>query len=424
MDGPAAHESAVVATLLACETRMLHQTLARRICRGVFLAGCVLPTLAVLIAAVWWNLPAARQRHFGQLAQLLDVRIDARSYTTPLPGQTRLREATLSDMETGQPLIALARLDARRDGNRLELVIQEVDAAGNALDWIGRLATRLLASDWPSETRVEIRGGSFGQADVVDARLHLRSIRTNGDITARRLAIELAATDGGRLECNVVRSREADSPRTEVSVEASQFPLDGDLLNVIFGGSWQRAPNARFSGKVQLVFADGQSSGEVQGEFADIEKDDSPEGQFAARDLRLSFDKLRFRNGRIVSAAGSVDADGGAMSAELARRLVSHLHLRPAVVIGDGSVEFDRIGVRFVLDAKGLTLWGDRPGMPSGAIVALADQPLLAEPASIEIPTRFLAWFVSPAPADVIPASDAALELARRLPLPGDGGQR
>ncbi len=356
----------------------MHQSLARRICQWVFLAGCVLPTCVVLAVAVWWNLPATKFRQLAQLEHLLGVRITAQSTSTPKPQQFRFREAVISDIETGENLISLSQIETRQAGKRLEIAITGADANESANAWLQAIGQRLLSTDWPSEVVMEVASSQWLGVAFTKLRLHVLSVEENDQIVSRRMILKGNLGEAGHFECHAARERNQIATETHID----------------------------FTGKLQGKLAQAG----LHQLFGD---------ELIADAIDLEFETLEITGERITRAVGTCDTGAGHMTSGLARRLTQYVYLRPIAPIADGDIAFDRIGFRFALDGTGLTLWGDRPGLPAGAIVATGEAAVLLEPTSIELPLKFLAWFATPTPTDAIPASAAAVEMARRLPMGG-----
>ncbi len=354
----------------------MHQSLARRICQWVFLAGCVLPTSAVLAVTVWWNLPSTESQQLDQLEHLLGVRITAQSTSTPKPRQFRLCDAVVADIETGQVLVSVGKIETRLAGERLEIAITGAEANKPADVWLQSIGQRLLSTDWPREIVMEVADSQWHDVPVAKLRVHLTSVTENGSVSSRRMTLKANAGAAGYVECQAVRDRDDIVPETHVTLTGK---LQGKLSQSVS----------------QQLFGD----------------------DLVADAIALELESLEYTGERITRAVGTCDTGAGHMTSDLARRLEQFIYMRPVTPLPAGDIAFDRVGFRFVLDHKGLTLWGDRPGLWKGVIVASNTGPVFLEPEPIELPLKFLAWFATPTTADAIPATAAAVEMARRLPL-------
>ncbi len=125
----------------------------------------------------------------------------------------------------------------------------------------------------------------------------------------------------------------------------------------------------------------------------------------------ITLQKVTFQRGRIDELAGRITCGPGALGRGMLAALVTHLRLTPSPQLPDTgqSLAFDRIGLDFWINDRGISIAGCCADVP-GAVAVAGGRVLLTEPASQPQPVAVL-----------IPALVAARQtgwLARLLPIP------
>lgn len=335
-------------------------------CRVVFLAGCILPTLAVMAWATYQRLPTTADSRLAVVERMLGMRVDASSVDTPLPGVVRCRDLQLANVETGEVVLTAAVAHVHTEGPTPRVRLSGVSLAEGELSHLATSLHRTLEVDWPGSVRVELSNVAWQENAYPSARellagqllvITLESTQQQGEITGRRCVIETNAA-GPRIE--VLRNRQVTPPATRVVLDTAGQQVPADWLVSLGALVVEGGDQATFAGQASIVRSADRTSGTLSGELA---------GVALAQALSIPLDtvgnlqnlNVYWQDGRITSAEGDLVAESGSMPGVFARTIEYYLYRgtpQPGSQAADtATVKFGWLGARFRLREDSLTLW-------------------------------------------------------------------
>ncbi|MGO9114501.1 MAG: hypothetical protein ACLP9L_35235 [Thermoguttaceae bacterium] len=414
----------------------LYDHTRRQICMAAFLALCVLPTLAVTSWSVARHLPWHKQAEEQRLSQELGLDVSIESMRHVEPGVVRYTGLKLTDPETGLKLFGCLELSATwtsmtdsQGQTRPAIVLAATQAESAASDWErlnevlrrrlecqgGRpeIELRLTADQWAlhngNETQVllAVKGGIGLMPSGIQARLDFQLPGVNSPEP---------------VQMGIVRNRQVSPPADGFEMHTGPSPVPCRLLATYVTEASALGPNCRFSGDVSTYSTPDGWSGDVSGQLTGVDlgrlaRENSAAAIMGTADIALK--KVKFQRGRIDELAGRIVCGPGALGRDMLAALVTHLRLTPAPQMSftGQSLAFDRIGLDFWIDSRGISIAGQCAGVP-GAVAVVGDRAILTEPASQPQPVAALIQALVPANEVPIPATRQTGRLARLLPMP------
>jgi hypothetical protein len=415
----------------------MHETTRRFCCRAGFLLGCVLPTLLVVSwvayqRTAWFHererdsWRAVLSRHLG-----VDVAIDA--VTHPEPLVTRLEGVVLTDPETGRRLAAANRVELGREDGGWVAFLGDAELPYAQLTRFQEIAQPLLwrrAGDGAPVWQVvvgslQLTGGPSAHT-LLDVRLFGEA---SGESTGPRVRVEFRLAgvemrEPARLV--LTRRRDGDRPATDWEFETGPRALPASALSTVFPPLGELGEECQISGRCAFRQRDGGWDGEAQARFAQVDLDRAVTRRFPHKlsgiaDIAVS--QLRWRGGRVVEAAGSIESGGGVVGRSLLEAAASNATLQwsvPEAVLENQQPywKYRQLSLAFELSAQGLQLTGHCDGAEPGTIIAAADGALAREGSQPWLSAVAVVRWLAPHNEIQVPASLATEGLLRALPLP------
>ncbi|MEQ8850120.1 hypothetical protein [Botrimarina sp.] len=391
---------------------MLLEKTQRRLCRALFLLGCVLPTLAVAGFVVDRWAPGYERELLATLGEALEARVECDRVLTPRPGVVELRGVRLTTPTTGKPLADCTSAIAARDGARWRLTLGEVRVpdAPIAARWLQQLVRTPLVVDGRCVS-LELNGA----APIAKARFKLAGAAERSFTLAGQGATLSVAHAGGAWS-----ARAATGP---LAAPAAWLP--GEPLG------FAAARSAVFNGECRSDWSDAEptlaSTATGTARFDEVEV-----GGLSASTGSLRLDEFHWRGAQVVRLAGRLDLRDGKLSREVVYgmhtamgcQLWDEMHRRYNDPNYEAGAPFSQFACEVELDASGLTVVagcgeidgrfrGDRLGH---AIAEHDGEALLREPLTRPLPPHTLVRAWRPLDAAELPASRAAIHAASRLP--------
>jgi hypothetical protein len=418
----------------------LYDHTRRLICMAAFLGLCVLPTLAVsgwcIARRLPWHKQAEEQRLSRDLG--LDVSFDSLRYT--LPGVARYTEIKLTDPETGQELLRCSELVATwtsmTDSHgqirpAVVLSATQAESASSAFQRLHEVLRRLLECQ-SGRPEVEIR--LTADQWTLHCGDHVQILQVVDDTGVGLMSNGIQAEMSFRLpgvnppqpvKMRIVRNRQVSPPANGFEMDTGHSAVPCRLLATGLREVDSLGPNCCFSGYFSSFSTPNGWSGELNGQLTGVDlgqltRDSALATLTGTADITIQ--KARFRDGRIDDLAGRIVAGRGTMDSGMLAALVKYLRLTPSVQLpaSSESLAFDRMGLDFWIDNRGISIAGRCAPLP-GAVAVAGDRAILTEPASQPQPVAALIQALVPANEVPIPATRQTGRLARLLPIPDAG---
>jgi hypothetical protein len=292
-----------------------------------------------------------------------------------------------------------------------------------------RRLSRELAGDteiWLVPTQVTLEGATASQTyDDVDCRIDSRD-----DESTATLRFRLPEPQTGEPPLvSIVRRRTESGVSTTVKLETL-----GAVLPVSFFSPWlQLEPtlggDAKFSGALAVVEAQGRYSCEMEGLLTDVDLERLVAWRFPHHltgQAAVEITRARIESGRLVEAAGLLRSASGTIGGSLLVATVELLDCRPGPT-PDGRMPFaagrnyayNNLAVDFTIGEQGVLLESPADAEPAGALV-LNEQgrSLVGAPPGGPVPLIQLVRALVPDSELQVPATKETARLVPWLPLP------
>jgi hypothetical protein len=385
---------------------MLLEKTQRRLCRAVFVLGCVLPTLAVAGFATARLRPSYVGGVLAAVGERLRAEVDCDDLQTPRPGLYVVKGVRLADLASEEEFLTCDELRLDLGARPPRFAARNVAVRRPADAWL----LQVLQSDCSAEgqaTRLVVGEACYEQVSV---ELRHGSLKASGNGGANLTA----SIDEG--VCRVA----FDSASQAVEADWLSY----EPLNAVSSQS------ARFRGKAFCsVPVDGaDAKGEAAGHFAFAGL--SLAGLTASHGT-LAAEELRWAGPRVERLAGRLELREGQVTRPLIYGMCRWLTMEPFAALearwadpATAEIPFTQLACEVELDAKGLTLVAGcgeldgetRGGAVSHAVLEHRGEPLLKQPQTRPLPVQRLVQAWRPDDVAELPATAEAIEMASRLP--------
>jgi len=371
----------------------LHQTSRRWICRTLFVFGCALPTLAVLVWAAAAQLPGRQRQWNERLGRLLDQRVEVGHVAHPRPGLVWLTDIHIRDVEFGHTLARLQKIELSHSGEQTVLRCFGGEAARADFGWLWRAGHRQLR--WNAGQAIVLTldefTGSTSQGDAVRvSNLHARLQPID---QGAQVDLSWQAQQPGPLRMRWVRRREQGKPQHTLQLDARQADLPLRLAASVLPGLKRLGDNCRFRGTLWAQETGdgwrGQAAGKLQQVDLGALGDAVPDWQLAAvgsLDLRAA----EFAAGRLRRLEASLQTGRGTIARQtLQRWLAAGICLPTTQLPREASSQFEQLALSLRLDGRGLRVRGlcDQ----QGSLLVGPDGPWLHQPTAELLPVEQIA---------------------------------
>jgi hypothetical protein len=408
-----------------------HETSRKRIVRWAFVLLCAGPTLGAISWVAWRHRPGQVQDEAARLGGMLHVDVRLTDWREPRPDVTRTSAISLIEPGAGITLVAVKAAEIQHSANMVRIAAVEVALDAGHFDALLRCAHAWLAMPDAAAVRLEIDRLTIGSADGRSS-FELRGVQIRvdrqatgafkGQLTARmsadddkapelRMMLEQIPGEGGGQTRATVDARQVALPAWVVAITAPMFAACG--------------ADSTFSGVLQLESSGSNDQGMARGRIDAIALSSLlPTGSPHAAEGHASatITELCWRDRQIEVLSGSVRATDLTLSKSLIDAAVGSLFCgRARAESAPESVHVESLACQFQLNRKGLTLTGDlgpESHLPQGCLIAAGGRPLLMQPPYVDIPPGAWVQFLAGPASSWVPATQGAVEMAGKLPLP------
>ncbi len=331
---------------------------------------------------------------------------------------THLSLVEFTDLEThwGRRAATISAQTATIDAAQLDALVRRAN------DWLWQLNKEQVRFD---VDRLAIRGADANDA-VEFHDVQVRATRDAASGVKAQLFAHLSENDAGAPAVRISLQQLADggSRITRATIDCRGVELPSWLFAAAGPVMASCGTDAAFSGAVQLDWTGGVLGGRAAGQIDDADLAAMlPVGSphVARGRTTVTLHELRWRGRQIESFAGSVRATGVEVSWSLVEAAVKQLYCEQPSVVTTEMIAVDRLACEFRLNRQGLTLTGElnsESNLPQGCIAESGGRPLVMQPKYVDLPAGAWVQFVAAAGTSWLPATQEAVDLAERLPLP------
>jgi hypothetical protein len=412
-----------------------------RACRIAFLAASLVPTLAGIAGLVWHarshQTPPSAEAWPGTIELLLGSAALVERVENQGPGHATLVGVTLVDPTTSAPRARLSQLTVRQGATAWELstdlLILHAEHLATAAEaclvlphatGTGRIPS---PGDWTlTADRVLLQAGplqqTFQQAVISVSR------KTTGRPEAKLTVAAYAADqrpDGRPLSLEWVQTLSEAGVRSAGQFTTGAASVACRAAATLWPPVARLGTACEFRGEWSWSHVGQDRQVALRGELVDVDLDALISEQFPHRlsgKARVQIDEAVVQQGRLSELRGTIEAEGGVLSASLLAAAAEHLQLAaprnllespPTAAIG-----FQRLQAAFALDGSRLTLQGNADGHSPGVILAGRDDALLTASANHGVAAVALVRMLVPAADYQVPATRQTAMLVRLLPVP------
>ncbi len=229
------------------------------------------------------------------------------------------------------------------------------------------------------------------------------------------------------VRMRIVRNRQVSPPANGFEMETGPSPVPCRLLAACLKEANSLGPNCRFSGHVSTFRTPDGWSGDLSGQLTGVDlgrltRENTAAAVTGTADITLQ--KARFQRGRIDELTGRIVCGPGTLGRDMLAALVTHLRVVPSpqIPVTGQSLAFDRMGLDFRIDDRGISIIGRCASMLGadipGAMAVAGGRVLLTEPVAQPQPVAALIQALVPVNEVPVPATRQTGWLARLLPTP------
>jgi len=359
----------------------MHESQRRTLLRTLFVAVCLVPTVATLLYGVAARTGFGRASQAAQLAAVSGMRVEIDRIRYSRPGGAVLEGFRCRDPETGAIVVECREVETLRDGEGLgvRLVGAEIfaDRAARLFDalerhlrseapgFAGRISVTADELTWhvgkESQTLVDFEG-LLGPENKV--RQLAASFRLPGTDDAHPTALRIAREprDATAAAPGAGSPGAGASPlEMVVELDSGAVPLPCAMFGPLVDAAELLGKQARWNGRLKLRrtargWEGATSSDATEVDFRQLTSSFVGDRLWGTGEVRIHW--AEFTAGRISRLRGTVIAGPGQISRDLLRAGIVHLGLgRVDTMIDEGPpVLFDRMEFDFMIDAAGLAI--------------------------------------------------------------------
>ncbi len=399
----------------------------RMICRVAFVVLCVVPT--VLSGGLAWLVHAPlyqawyKSRWETALSTALGVDVAVRRIVRERGGRTVLFGVRLRNPEQQEPVATVRSIEIV-SGAEWVVELNQCAVARPAAAWLARRLHEHVFVSAHSLVGIHVHARNLiFTSNAAPVCLLDLNCRLRCDKAGREALIDFKMPDQANatsIRLRVVRNRQLDPPATGWELHTGTTPVPCEVAVSWLPGVARLGGDCEFAGS---IWAESTRSGwnvQLDGTFRDADLDrlvtDSfPHKLTGAATIHIEHSVVR--SGRLVALTGTIETEGGVVSASLLRAASAALQLHQRKQTGTAMLlRYDKFGLKFALDAKNLTVEGIANAR--GAVMIDEAGVLLAVEQKHTVSPLALVRLLVPDNQLMVPATKETATLVRILPLP------
>jgi|GEM_PF-2200840 len=423
----------------------LHEATRRRVCLALFVLGCILPTVGMLLWVGWRMTPWYLAQQASEAERLLGLVVRLEGLSEPRPAEAIYQGVQLADPDSGQPILRADQVQIRwlppHAANRacvgrVEMGFQGLEIYTEGLPRLVELVRRALGqpAHWP---RYEVH------LHASEARLRIgQQIRNLSECTGflqpldggcqGSVSFRLAGSPVNQpIQIRFGRDHRQSPPLSGLELALGESAIPCGVLVGVLPGLARLGPLASMQGTLWICQQQGQVEYRFQGHLFQVDWR-TLLGEESNRLLtglaQIDVEDARLVDNRLEEAVMRIRGGPGTLSRRFWQSAVQELGLSSGLQPGpdEETFSYEQLGAAVRIGPEGLLLRGICPVPAPGSIVVSSHQLLLgeAEPAGGPIPLAALVRVLAGSPPQVrtlhVPATRQAAELLGLLPLPSE----
>ena len=318
------------------------------------------------------------------------MQVNFESFECPRWDTSRFERVTLSDPETGEPVLKCALLEVEHQHTKTPIPLLRIrlkdckiymDNSVSLWSFVHRsFAHRRL---WKNmQVEFSAVNASFNSCNSQRIRFisgTLKDVDAGAEgVFAIYLEDRMEAGKTGEsndpVRLKIARLTNASPVTTTIALDASKRPIASGMISHWYAPLKRLSGNSSFTGTVVAANAGAGWDGTVTGEFDNVDLSQmfikAGRAQLVAK-AKISIDKGEFIDQRLVSARGRVDAQNGVIDRGLLDTLVTQLRLSGSGMFNPYSdaTQFRQIAFGFDIQNEMISFTGKCSSCPPGTIL-------------------------------------------------------
>ena len=417
--------------------RSLHEITQQWLCRILFVVAGVLPMLAVLAWSATIQTPWHKAATERRLAESLDLDVEIAAAEFPLPAVSRFQSLKLSDPHSERLIAQFDSLEIRESDSGWMVssdgVVVERESLGVLTHWLARTIQRRSGTT-PENVHVSFTNVQFSDGDTAKCKITSEWTREDEVVRLNVILDMEDAGSGTRVAMAALFDRGDSQRNVRFVLDTQGNSLACSSVAAVAPGVRSFGDEATFQGKLWARLPT------EKGLAPERWLVDAMTGRLANVDLsqvtQVMGDKILdtradvtirgalFEDGRLVKAAGELDAEQGTVDAALMGRLVNEFQLRSKLNNTEQleRLGFDRLALAFAVDRQGVLIEGRANN--SLAIISSERGTIATQPSCEPVPLVSMLQAVAPPGSPLVPVATAAPWLAELLPSDSEAKRR
>ena len=368
----------------------LRDKIRRRIARTVLAVFGWIPLVALIFIAFFIRSKTYVEWSESTIANALEMQVNFESFECPRWDTSRFERVTLSDPETGEPVLKCALLEVEHQHTKTPIPLLRIrlkdckiymDNSVSLWSFVHRsFAHRRL---WKNmQVEFSAVNASFNSCNSQRIRFisgTLKDVDAGAEgVFAIYLEDRMEAGKTGEsndpVRLKIARLTNASPVTTTIALDASKRPIASGMISHWYAPLKRLSGNSSFTGTVVAANAGAGWDGTVTGEFDNVDLSQmfikAGRAQLVAK-AKISIDKGEFIDQRLVSARGRVDAQNGVIDRGLLDTLVTQLRLSGSGMFNPYSdaTQFRQIAFGFDIQNEMISFTGKCSSCPPGTIL-------------------------------------------------------
>ena len=368
----------------------LRDKIRRRIARTVLAVFGWIPLVALIFIAFFIRSKTYVEWSESTIANALEMQVNFESFERPRWDTSRFERVTLSDPETGEPVLKCALLEVEHQHTKTPIPLLRIrlkdckiymDNSVSLWSFVHRsFAHRRL---WKNmQVEFSAVNASFNSCNSQRIRFisgTLKDVDAGAEgVFAIYLEDRMEAGKTGEsndpVRLKIARLTNASPVTTTIALDASKRPIASGMISHWYAPLKRLSGNSSFTGTVVAANAGAGWDGTVTGEFDNVDLSQmfikAGRAQLVAK-AKISIDKGEFIDQRLVSARGRVDAQNGVIDRGLLDTLVTQLRLSGSGMFNPYSdaTQFRQIAFGFDIQNEMISFTGKCSSCPPGTIL-------------------------------------------------------